>query len=107
MVARTTMAEIDPVRMSIGDAVSLFRRSVVEALREQPGYEGVYVLLSPDGKALVLTFWADDDAAESGLAGGRSFYAEQLEKFVTIFRSPPGREMYDVVLADVPATTPI
>jgi heme-degrading monooxygenase HmoA len=106
MIARATIAEIDPVRMSLEDSVAVFRESVVEALREQPGYEGVYVLLSPDGKALVLTFWADEEAAEAGLAGGRSFYAEQLEKFVTIYRSPPGRESYDVVLADVPAATP-
>jgi heme-degrading monooxygenase HmoA len=105
MIARATIAEIDPVRMSIGDAVALFRESVVNSLREQDGYEGVYVLLSPDGKALVLTFWSDDAAAEAGLAGGRSFYAEQIEKFVTIYRSPPGRETYDVVLADVPAGT--
>ena len=33
----------------------------------------------------------------------RSFYAEQIEKFVTLYRSPPGREMYDVVVADAPA----
>ena len=50
MVARATMAEIDPVRMSIDDAVELFRESVVPALHEQPGYEGVYVLLSPRGQ---------------------------------------------------------
>jgi heme-degrading monooxygenase HmoA len=105
MVARTTVAEIDPVRMSVGEAVELFRESVVPALREQDGYEGFYVLLSPEGQALVLTFWRDAEAAESGLAGGRSFYEEQVEKFVTIYRSPPGRELYDVVLADAPAAT--
>jgi heme-degrading monooxygenase HmoA len=65
-------------------AVELFEQSVVPALREQDGYEGAYVLLSDEGKALVLTFWASDEAAETGLAGGRSFYAEQVEKFVTI-----------------------
>ena len=58
MVARATMAEIDPVRMSIDDAVELFRESVVPALHDQEGYEGVYVLLSNEGKALVLTFWS-------------------------------------------------
>jgi heme-degrading monooxygenase HmoA len=103
MVARATNAEIDPVRMSVGEAIELFRVSVVPALREQEGYEGVYVLLSPEGKALVLTLWADEEAAEAGLAGGRSFYAEQVEKFVTVYRSPPGRELYDVVLAETPA----
>ena len=103
MIARVTLAEIDAVRMSVDQAVTLFRESVVPALREQEGYEGVYVLLSDEGKVLALTFWESEEAADAGIAGGRSFYAEQIEKFVTLYRSPPGREMYNVVLADAPA----
>jgi heme-degrading monooxygenase HmoA len=91
--------------MSVEQAVDLFRGSVVPALREQEGYEGVYVLLSDEGKVLALTFWESDEAADAGLQGSRSFYAEQINKFVTLYRSPPGREMYDVVLADAPAIT--
>ena len=72
------------------------------ALREQDGYEGVYVLLSPEGKALALTFW-DGRGGRRGRPRRRGFYAEQVEKFVTIYRSPPGRETYDVVVADAPA----
>ena len=105
MVARVTLAEIDAVRMSVESAVHLFRDSVVPALREQDGYEGVYVLLSEEGKVLALTFWESDEAADAGIAGSRSFYAEQVNKFVTLYRAPPGREMYDVVLADAPAVT--
>ena len=60
MIARVTTAEIDTVRTSIDDAVEVFRESVLPALHEQPGYEGSYVLLSPEGKALVLTFWATE-----------------------------------------------
>ena len=107
MIARVTIAEIDPVRMSVAQAIDVFRESVVPALRDQDGYEGVYVLVSPEGKALALTFWRDEAAAEAGLAGGRSFYAEQIEKFVTIYRSPPGRETYQVALADAPAAAPV
>jgi heme-degrading monooxygenase HmoA len=102
MIARATMAELDPVRMSVDEAVELFRESVVPALHEQPGYEGVYVLVSPEGQALVLTFWESEAAADAGLAGSRSFYSEQVEKFVTLYRAPPGRETYDVVLAEEP-----
>jgi heme-degrading monooxygenase HmoA len=102
MVARTTFAELDPIRMSVEDAVDVFRDSVLPALREQPGFDGVYVLVSPSGQSLVLSFWADDEAANAGIAGSRSFYAKQVEKFATIFRSPPGRETYEVVLADAP-----
>jgi heme-degrading monooxygenase HmoA len=103
MIARATLAEIDPVRMGVDQAVALFRESVLPALREQDGYEGVYVLLSDEGKVLALTFWDSEEAADAGIAGGRSFYAEQVGKFVTLYRSPPGREMYDIVLADAPA----
>jgi heme-degrading monooxygenase HmoA len=103
MVARVTIAELDPVRMGVEEAVEVFRESVVPALHEQEGFEGVYVLVSPQGQALAITFWRDDEAATAGLAGGRSFYSEQVDKFVTIYRSPPGRETYDVVLAEAPA----
>ncbi len=107
MVARATIAEIDFVRTSLEASVELFRDSVVAALREQDGYEGSVVLVSPQGQALALTFWRDEEAADAGLRGGRSFYAEQVEKFVTIYRSPPGRETYDVVVADFPVGAPI
>ena len=106
MVARATMAEIDFVRMSLAESTELFRDSVVAALREQDGYEGCCVLVSPQGQALALTFWRDEEAADAGIEGGRSFYAEQVEKFVTIYRAPPGREHYDVVVADFPVAVP-
>ena len=107
MVARATIAELDFMRMSLEESTEVFRDSVVTALREQDGYEGCFVLVSPQGQALALTFWRDEEAADAGLVGGRSFYAEQLEKFVTIYRAPPGRERYDVVVADFPAAVPI
>jgi heme-degrading monooxygenase HmoA len=105
MVARATTAEIDAVRMSVEEATDLFRNSVLPALHDQDGYEGAYVLLSPEGKVLVITFWSTEEAAEAGIKGGRSFYAEQVEKFVTIYKAPPGRETYGVVLAEAPTHT--
>ena len=84
MVARVTLAEIDAVRMSIDAALELYRTSVVPALHEQTGYEGCYVLTTPEGKAMVLTFWDDEEAAEAGLASGH--YARRSSKFVTFFQ---------------------
>ena len=101
MVARVTLAEVDVVRRSLGELVEFYKESVVPAQRAQDGYEGGYVLTTPEGKALAITFWRDEEAAEAGVAGG--FYGEQVQKFVTVFRAPPGREMYDVAVADVPA----
>lgn len=103
MIARATNAEIDAVRMSVGDAIALFKKSVIPALHEREGYEGAYVLLSAEGKALVLTFWSSEEAAQAGVESG--FYDDQVAKFVTVFGSPPGREVYDVVLAEAPAVT--
>jgi heme-degrading monooxygenase HmoA len=100
MIARATMAEVDAVRIPVGEAVDLFRESVLPALHDQVGFEGACVLLSPEGKALVLTFWSDDETAEAGLASG--FYGEQVAKFMTVFGSGPGRETYEVVIADAP-----
>jgi hypothetical protein len=100
MVARVTLAEVDAVRMSLTRAVELYRDSVVPALHQQAGYEGCYVLTTPDGKALVMTLWESDEAADAGLRSG--YYDEQVEKFVTFYRSLPGRETYDVAIADAP-----
>jgi heme-degrading monooxygenase HmoA len=107
MIARATMAEIDTLRIRVDEATTIFRESVLPELRDQEGYEGAYVLLSPEGKALVITFWATEEAAEAGLRGARSFYVEQVEKFVTFFRAPPGRETYEVLVADSPGVTTV
>lgn len=100
MVARVTLAEIDAVRQSVSDAVATFTGSVIPALRKQPGYQGCYVLTTSDGKALVMTFWDKEADAEAGVASGA--YAGHVERFATLFRAPPGRETYDVVVADLP-----
>ncbi len=104
MVARVTLAEIDIVRMGIQAALELYRSSVLPALHEQPGYEGGYVLSTPEGKALVITFWASAADAESGLASG--FYNEQVQKFATVYRAQPGRDLYEVSLAETPQAQP-
>ena len=102
MVVRATEAEIDVVRKSPADAIAMFEESVLPALEEQEGYEGCYVLLSDQGKMLVLTFWASGDAARTTRQSG--FYEAQVAKFtdLVLYRQQPGREMYDVVVADAP-----
>jgi heme-degrading monooxygenase HmoA len=102
MVARVTLAEIDAVRMSVLRAVKLFEDDLLPDLREQEGYEGCYVLTTPEGKALVMTFWTDDVTAEAGIESGA--YGARVEKFVTVMRASPGRETYDVAVADARAT---
>jgi hypothetical protein len=98
--SRVTLLEIDTVRADMGSALGLFRKRVLPQLRELDGYEGVYVLTTPEGKALIMSLWeTEEDAAGDH---GR-FYDEQLEEYMTLFREPPGRERYEVALADTPA----
>jgi heme-degrading monooxygenase HmoA len=102
MVVRATEAEIDVVRKSPDEAIAVFEASVLPALREQAGYEGCYVLLSDEGKMLVLSFWESRGAARETRQSG--FYEAQVAKFgdLVLYRQQPGREMYDVVVAEAP-----
>ena len=102
MVVRATEAEIDVVRTNPADAVALFRESVIPALHEQDGYEGCYVLLSEDGKMLILSFWDSNEAAHATRVSG--FYQDQIGKFsdLVVYRQAPGREAYDVMIAETP-----
>jgi heme-degrading monooxygenase HmoA len=102
MIARVLVGEIDVVRTSLEDAVQVMRASVIPALREQDGYGGMYLLLTEEGKALAVSFWKTDEAAEAGIEVSRRLYESQIEKFTAIYRSPPGRETYRVALTDTP-----
>jgi hypothetical protein len=101
MYARVTQLEIDTTRIDMAQAVALFRQDVLPGLRGLDGFEGTYVLANPDGKALLLTFWATEEAADTQIESG--FYGEQLERYAAIFRAPPGRASYSVALAEEPA----
>ena len=105
MVARVTVAEIDPVRQDPRRAIERFESDLIPALHEQEGYEGCYVLLSEEGKVLVVTFWSSEETAHATSVSG--FYQSQIDKLTefVFFRAPLGREAYDVVVAEAPVTT--
>jgi heme-degrading monooxygenase HmoA len=102
MVARVTVAEIDPVRQDPRHAIERFESELVPALQEQDGYAGSYVLLSDEGKVLVVTFWSSEEAAQATRVSG--FYQAQIDKLsdFVVYRSAPGREAYEVVVSDAP-----
>ena len=104
MVARVTVAEIDPVRHDPRQAIERFEAVLVPALHEQEGYEGCYVLLSGEGKVLVVTFWSSEETARATRESG--FYQSQIDELAdfVVYRAAPGREGYEVVLADVPVS---
>jgi hypothetical protein len=103
MYARLTLLEIDTVRMSMNDALDRFRSEIAPNLREQPGYCGVFVLSTPEGKGALLSMW--DTEAQAATEGDHNFYGEALGSFATFFRSAPGRDRYEVVYVDEPTRT--
>ncbi len=100
MVAQVTLADIDLVRVSLEAVTELYRESVVPAIQDEPGYRGVYGLATPEGKAMVITFWETEEDAQAHITSG--VYDEQVQKFVTFYRAAPGRETYQVMIADMP-----
>lgn len=100
MFSRVTQLDVDTLRYSTRDALEIYEREIVPKLIDQEGYAGAYVLMTPDGRALLITFW--ETAAE---AQATPFYLEQIEQYATLYRSPPGRESYEVRYADPPLVT--
>ena len=94
MFARTTLFEIDTLRISLEQGVALFRDAVMPELRRQPGSLGVFVMDTPQGKGMLLSLWESAEAAEASISTG--FYNEQVQKFLMLLRQPPGREQYEV-----------
>jgi hypothetical protein len=103
MFARLTLLEIDTVRVSMEAALEHFKREVATHLCEQPGYRGVFVLSTPEGKGALLSLW--DTEEQSAVEGENNFYGATLGSFATLFRSVPGRERYEVVYVDEPIRT--
>jgi hypothetical protein len=101
MYSRVTLLEIDTVRISLEDAVGLFEQEVLPGLRAQEGYEGVLVLATPEGRGMIVTIWASEEAAADPVG----FAAGALQDYMMLFKSAPGREYYRVALAELPPVT--
>ena len=48
--SRVTLLEIDTLRVDLDDAVEQFEAQVLPRVRELPGFEGVVVMVTPEGK---------------------------------------------------------
>ncbi len=103
MYARVTLLEIDVVRVSMDDAVGRFRTHTLPLLHDQPGYRGIYVLTTPEGRAALVSLWDTEEQAATD--GDHSFYGEELGSYAMLFRAAPGRDRYEVALVDQPART--
>ena len=97
MYSRVTLVEIDTMRVDVDEAAELFRTEIAPRLAAQDDNDGAVALVTPEGKGMIITFWETREGAEdaSGIASA------ELERNMTMFRSPPGRELYEVAFADI------
>lgn len=98
MHSRVTQIEIDTLRLDVEEAAELFRASVLPALRKRDGFEGAVVLATPEGRGMIVSFWATEEAALEATGFG----TEVLAHYMALFKEPPGRECYEVVCAELP-----
>jgi hypothetical protein len=95
------LLEIDTIRVALDDALEQFESLVLPRLKDQPGFCGLYALTTPEGRAMLLTFW--ETAEQADTSGDAGWYPDILTEFTTMFRSPPGREKYEVRVALPPS----
>ena len=101
MYSRVTLLEIDTLRIDVDDVVTRFEEEILPRVRELPGFEGVAVMVTPEGKGMVVSFWASEETVESSAGVA----ASAVEEFVTVYCTPPGREHYRVAYAELPLVT--
>lgn len=83
----------------IDEAIKLFEESVIPLCKNQKGYKGAHFLTDrKTGTCIPITLW---ESEEDMLATESShFFQEQLVKFMALFKAPPIREAYEVVVQD-------
>jgi hypothetical protein len=94
-----TEVDIDLDKVSIDEVVNRFRAAVLPSLQEQPGYRGVYVMGTPEGRGMIVSLWATEQAANATHDG--DWYHGVLTDFATFFRQDPGRSTYEILISDV------
>jgi heme-degrading monooxygenase HmoA len=98
MYSRVTLLEIDTMRTDVDEVVERFTTEFLPGLRALPGFEGILVLVTPEGKGMVVSLWESEEA----IAESAATAAGAVQEFVTLYRSPPGREHYHVAYAELP-----
>lgn len=79
----------------VGEAVRIYRESVLPELQELQGFEGGYVLTNAEsGKCYVIGLWHIQEDAERFQSSGS--FREQASKFEDVLAEAPTREIYEV-----------
>ena len=99
MQARVTLFEIDTLRISLADALEVFKERVLPRLREQPDAKASWPLRRRKAKACCSPSGTSAEAADEAVNSG--FYDEQVGEFTMFLRQPAGREHYEVVFQEM------
>jgi heme-degrading monooxygenase HmoA len=95
MYARVASVKVRVERLA--EAIRVYEENVVPALRAQPGFEGLELLVNREtGHGISITRWATQEAQIASETSG--FYREQVAKFRGLFDASPVREVYEVVV---------
>ena len=93
MYARVTHVQMQPDK--VDEAVSIYRDSVVAAVKAQKGYRATYMLSDrATGKGMAVTIWESLEDLQASESSG--YYNEQVGKFAPVLIAPPVREVYEV-----------
>ena len=98
MIARVSAVQGDPGRTGTPDAMTFLERAV-PAVKQQPGFEGIYLLADrKTGEHLAITLWDTEQHAEAMAAQSHLIQLrEEAGRQVGAAASPPGKN-YEVIL---------
>lgn len=93
MHGRVVTVQVDS--RDVGEAVSIYRDSVMPAAQRQKGFRGALLLTDQrTGKGVSVTLW---DSEEDLIHGQDSaYYQEQIAKFADILVRTPEQDGYEV-----------
>jgi heme-degrading monooxygenase HmoA len=92
MFARLMFGQVPPDKLD--ETIDIFRRSIVPAMKQQPGNQGGRLLTDPaTGKIVTVSFWDSEAALEAGVSSG--YVDEQRAKEAHLFSSQPVVEHYE------------
>ena len=94
MHMRVVHLQIHPDK--IEEAATIFRTSLLPAVRRLPGFQQAYLAVDrATGKGVGITVWATEADLVANEASG--FFREQLNPLRPLFVHPPEREFFEVV----------
>ncbi len=82
-----------------GDAISIFRDSVIPEAKKQKGFKGASFFVNKNaGKFVAITIWEDMSAAVENQKTG--YFQKQIDKFENLQVVDPEFEGFDVPVID-------